>query len=90
MIKIAKAKETRNRDRNRHRFVLNIGNLQFHVGPFEAHSLYKQLAEIFSPKGEIRVLIGQKPPKGWLACNGRKGTPCMKSPYPNTQYVIRK
>jgi hypothetical protein len=42
------------------------------------------------PLGMIMLYNGKVPPRGWLECNGKGGTPVMDSPAPNVIYIVRR
>jgi hypothetical protein len=41
------------------------------------------------PKGVIMLFCGSVPPRGWLKCDGRGGTPLLAGPSPNVVYIVR-
>jgi microcystin-dependent protein len=42
------------------------------------------------PLGMIMLFSGKTPPRGWLECNGKGGTPLILSPAKDVIYVIRR
>lgn len=41
------------------------------------------------PRGVITLFHGKTPPRGWLECTGRAGTPKLDPPSPDVIYIVR-
>jgi hypothetical protein len=42
------------------------------------------------PSGMIMLFSGKTPPRGWLECNGKMGTPNLPSPASGVIYIVRR
>lgn len=42
------------------------------------------------PPGMIMLFHGKVPPRGWMECNGKGGTPTLAPPTPGVIYIVRR